>query len=422
MAWVVMDRFTAPDGSRVQYRKTIGKAARDPRLFVSDDLVRESPLADWRGQYLSVQQARERAVYLKTVAGQRDPRQVEAEQAAAREAEEAEAQAVAAATTKRLLDTYVAHLKRTASAKTARDVEYAFRKYLAESAACGALMVRAARSVTAKEWAAALAPLHEAGKARTAGMLRSYLRAAYGLAVAAELDATVPTDFRAFKIEANPIAAIPAKGAGISAGQHTLNLSELRAYVGRLRAMPSDATRDALLLAALLAGQREEQVCRAMVKDYDAKGGTLTLWDPKGRRTQPRRHVLPLVGEAAEVVAMAAARAKKLRSPHLFARLDASGEALAAPDSLAAAVIQRRKRLVAGMVKATESRPFTARDLRRTAETELVALGISKDLCAQLLSHGLGDVQSRHYDRHTYLAEKTKALEVWQSHLSMDRA
>jgi integrase len=62
--------------------------------------------------------------------------------------------------------------------------------------------------------------------------------------------------------------------------------------------------------------------------------------------------------------------------------------------------------------------PFLFRDLRRTAETEMAAIGFSVDLRAQLLSHGLGGVQSLHYDKHSYLPEKQAALAAWERHLA----
>ncbi|WPL23259.1 site-specific integrase [Thiorhodovibrio frisius] len=56
-------------------------------------------------------------------------------------------------------------------------------------------------------------------------------------------------------------------------------------------------------------------------------------------------------------------------------------------------------------------------DVRRTVETMLASMGISRETRAQLLSHGLGGVQSVHYDRHTYMEEKRAALLTWESHL-----
>jgi hypothetical protein len=54
--------------------------------------------------------------------------------------------------------------------------------------------------------------------------------------------------------------------------------------------------------------------------------------------------------------------------------------------------------------------PFTLADLRRTVETRLAGMGVSKDHRAYLQSHGLSGVQTRHYDRHEYEMEKRDAL------------
>jgi hypothetical protein len=47
----------------------------------------------------------------------------------------------------------------------------------------------------------------------------------------------------------------------------------------------------------------------------------------------------------------------------------------------------------------------------------LAALKVSRDVRAQLLSHGLSGVQNLHYDRHSYMDEKRAALLVWERHL-----
>jgi hypothetical protein len=61
--------------------------------------------------------------------------------------------------------------------------------------------------------------------------------------------------------------------------------------------------------------------------------------------------------------------------------------------------------------------PFRLSDIRRTAETLLAGLSVSSDVRAQLQSHGLGGIQIRHYDRHSYMAEKRAALALWESQL-----
>ncbi len=60
---------------------------------------------------------------------------------------------------------------------------------------------------------------------------------------------------------------------------------------------------------------------------------------------------------------------------------------------------------------------FQLRDLRRTCETTLARMGVSKDVRAQIQSHGLGGIQARHYDRNDYMPEKAAALTAWAMYL-----
>lgn len=70
------------------------------------------------------------------------------------------------------------------------------------------------------------------------------------------------------------------------------------------------------------------------------------------------------------------------------------------------------------LANGTATAQFQFSDLRRTAETRLAALGVSKDVRAQLQSHGLGGVQARHYDQYEYMDEKRAALEIWEAFLN----
>lgn len=69
-------------------------------------------------------------------------------------------------------------------------------------------------------------------------------------------------------------------------------------------------------------------------------------------------------------------------------------------------VSNRAAEICAGMA----GEPFTLRDIRRTVETMLAGLGISKDTRAQLLSHCISGMQAAHYDRYAYTDEKRAAL------------
>jgi hypothetical protein len=55
---------------------------------------------------------------------------------------------------------------------------------------------------------------------------------------------------------------------------------------------------------------------------------------------------------------------------------------------------------------------FYGSHIRRTAETLLASKGISRDIRAQIQSHGLSGVQVRHYDRHDYRDPRCKTAHI----------
>lgn len=278
----------------------------------------------------------------------------------------------------------------------------------------------------------------EAGKGRTAGKLRSYIRAAYALALRAESDPTAPATFVAFGIEANPAAATAALSQYNRARDRTLTAGELGFYLRALEAAPVSEARDALLLALLLGGQRPAQLLRATRADVDLHARTIRLLDPKGKRAQPRAHVLPLTDEAAAIVArrlelatvhvsrrqrqQARKEGRELPAPQASPWLfSADGKCPTRPETLCKMVRTLATAATAdkALQKARASLGlFELRDVRRTCETMLAALGISRDVRAQIQSHGLGGIQQRHYDRHDYMREKAAALEQWGAYLA----
>jgi integrase len=57
-------------------------------------------------------------------------------------------------------------------------------------------------------------------------------------------------------------------------------------------------------------------------------------------------------------------------------------------------------------------KPFTLHDLRRTARTQLAALGVRREVAERCLGHKIRGVEGT-YDRHDYFDERRKALEQW---------
>lgn len=331
----------------------------------------------------------------------------------ARKAEQTAKAHAAEFTVKALCGWYVRH--QTALGKeSAKDAAGIFAKHV-EVTGYAAMP---ARDLTAKQATAVIRSVVEAGHKRTAAKLRAYLRAAYALAQGADTNPQAPSALVLFGVDTNPIASTAAIKNSSGVRDVTLTEDELGEAVRLLRERRVSRYDDALAaleLSLVLGGQRLAQVLRITSSDVDLTARTVTLLDPKGRRDTARRHVLPLTAAAVELLkAIDGAR----RAEWLFGDKSAT----TTPDTVArkgvALLAEAQANVVARTKGGAPRRPkIEARDLRRTAETMLAAMGISKDVRAQLLSHGLGGVQDRHYDQHEYMAEKRNALQAWADRL-----
>ena len=306
-----------------------------------------------------------------------------------------------------LMDAYAEALE-ARGAGSARDVRGIARLHIVE--AFPQYANAPAPEFTRRQAVEVIRRLVERGNGRTAGKLRSYLRAAFALALRAESDAAAPAKMLGFGIESNPIADTAAMSQFNATRSRALSEAELRALWARLIKTETPSA-VAVRLSLLLGGQRFEQLLRARVSDYDAEGGTLTLYDPKGRRKTPRAHMLPLPKDGAAIVARLAAQSKAAGVAHLFP----SDENKTMNPRTVSKYLQDVR---AAMLAAGEAADFQLADLRRTCETRLAELGVSKEIRAQVQSHGLGGVQSRHYDRYEYSKEKRQALDSWAAWLT----
>jgi integrase len=330
---------------------------------------------------------------------------------AAEEAARREREAALRSTLRQLLETYIGHLKRLGK-QSARDVESIFSTHVFDTEPD--LASKKAAEITIDDFVLLIGKLTEAGKGRTAAKLRSYLRAAYSLAIKSKTDPSAPQTMRTFGINANPLASVGALAQFSKARSRVLNGLELGAFLKRVEALEEGAKKDALRLCILSGGQRPMQLLRARPADVDLSANTITLRDTKGARREPRVHIVPLVRDA-----------KLILDRRLNALKD--NEPLFSTDHKTSVRLETISVLVteiaAEMVREKEARePFQLRDLRRTAETMLASLKVSSDVRAQLQSHGLGGIQQRHYDRHSYALEKKQALERWARHLTRLKA
>lgn len=328
-----------------------------------------------------------------------DPREVDREKARVKLAEREAAEASAKDAERRqrftlqaLTSSYVDHLAAKGKLKTARDARSAFKVHVVE--AWPQTANTAASEITPAQLAAIVRKVREAGKERTAGILRNYLVAAYNAARRAPFDSGIASALIEFGITTNPAEAIPA--IPVRAGDRTLSTTELRAYIKSLGHSDTDA---ALRVALHAGGQRMAQLLRTTVTDFDADTGVLRMWDTKGKRKMPREHLVPLAPNAAALVSDLAKKRPNPDSPIFAVSERAAGDR------------------VAEISATLGGTPFDLRDIRRTTETMLASMRISKDTRAQLLSHGISGVQATHYDRHDYIDEKRAALVAWEGRI-----
>jgi integrase len=191
----------------------------------------------------------------------------------------------------------------------------------------------------------------------------------------------------------------------------------------RVDALDQVPQRDALKVCLYLGGQRPTQLLRAQATDIDIDAGSITIHDKKGRRRNgPRRHMVPLIKEVSVILETRLAAIRDIVErrtaigDHRQVPVFSTDDATPMWRNTLSALI---KEISDNMVKEGDARaPFQLRDIRRTAETILASLKVSKDVRSHLLSHGLGGVQNQHYDRHTYWSEKRQALKKWAAYLA----
>jgi len=352
--------------------------------------------------------AREEARRLQTLIDKgTDPRELEREKAAAKAAAIATNEAAKQVTENRkrytlraLLDAYCEHLEANSKTQSARQAKSIIKCHVFE--AHPDIAALPASDITPDHAATMVRYVIEQGKDRAAGVLRSYLSAAFNAGRKARYNAKLPAAFIAYQVQINPVELIAT--IAVNRGDRTLNADDLKAYIAALS--DDDLSDMALKLALFSGGQRMAQLLRAKVSDYDKDSQTLRLWDGKGKRSTPREHLLPLAPKAAAIVEKLIERAKALETPLLFSSFGKTQLVETTPGKRATAIC-----------KAMKCEAFDLRDIRRTCETMLAGMGISRDTRAQLLSHGLSGVQAAHYDRHSYTDEKRAALVAWEQRL-----
>ena len=251
-----------------------------------------------------------------------------------------------------------------------------------------------------------VATITDKGKKRQADKIRSYIRSAFSEAIKARGNVNAPAKLRNMNIKMNPARDMVKVEGSSQARTRALSLSEFQAYWSHVKEQPEPG-RSIMMLHVLTGGQRMDQLARAGLHDIDNDTQTLTLLDFKGRRSEPRRHSIPLLPEAracidritgaGEYVFSCDGGIRPINKKYIGERVDKIRDAMKEANEL-------------------EGGHFTPGTIRATIETRLAAkpYRVSSDVLGQLLSHGMGGVQQRHYQHHNFHEEKLEALEMLQ--------
>jgi len=302
---------------------------------------------------------------------------------------------------KALLELYALIKEEEGRVDYAKAIRSACKRYLW----CQGVAKKAASRVTKVELASIFREIIESGKKRTYQKLRSYLLAAYNLAIDASEDEMCDSRLVPFGVTDIPIAKARKAGA-LTVGRRTryLTESELKAVWRELIALDNPVTR--FMQIKLLTGQRTIQLLRVRREDIDFENRLMVLYDPKGRRQEPRRHVVALNEDVWSLVL------KFLRVPDSGkGKLFCFDDGREIKQDVAS---NHAKRLSVKLLEAEVIKTkFTLGDFRRTWETHMARLNVSKEIRGQIASHGISGVQDNHYDMFDYLEQKLEVCNLW---------
>lgn len=308
---------------------------------------------------------------------------------AARVAEAVKLQA-AQFTLKIMLNHYCDHLE-TLGRRSHKDARSIFKIHVYD--AWPQIAATPANQVTGEQVADMMRRVLELGKGRTANKLRSYIRAAYQVALAARSKASIPLHFKAYKVTSNPGADTVPDEAENKADKDPLSAEELRAYWQTIKPMPGFVGA-VLRLHLLTGGQRIEQLVN--LRTTDVTTTSFTLYDGKGRPGKaPRPHTVPLIP-------LAAAALLDCKPQGIYALSTDDGITHLAATTLSHWAV----------AAAVNIPGFATKRIRSGVETLLASARISTEIRGRLQSHGITGVQARHYDGHDYMEEKRHALDT----------
>ena len=200
-------------------------------------------------------------------------------------------------------------------------------------------------------------------------------------------------------IEENPARDI--KPTRERSRDRVLSDREIGVFWSRVDDLPYSSYLKSSLKLILVTGQRPGEVIGAEWENFDFENG---VWNIPGEKTKNRlSHTVPLSTLTAEIIQSIPRHESRFLFPAKRGK-SIDGKKHLGVSSLSAAI--RRHKEIFG------EKSWTPHDLRRTAATQLAALGVSRLVVSKILNHKDRAITGV-YDRYAYETEKRQALEAW---------
>ena len=311
---------------------------------------------------------------------------------------------------------YVASLFRR-EAKSARDVERCFERNLIEP--FGQLCQRKANTITTDDLMPVFRRPLERKITRQYNVFRSNLMAAFNLGIKADYDPRhLLENGTKFRLQYNPIAAIPKYSEFERVCERTLNNDEICQF---WHSLGGDYTSwdpiYGLFAQFCLAcfGNRPEQLNDVRWTDIDRKLNTLRFIDSKGKNAKPKKRVIVLTQHACDILDKAAERTGDYDWP-----FTTRGKQPIRVDNLGQYICQYNDWLHQQATAHDQEPPerFTMRDIRRTATRMFTDCRVPKEQRYLLQSRQDGSIESKHYDHDERLPEKQDVAKTYEDYLN----
>ena len=206
------------------------------------------------------------------------------------------------------------------------------------------------------------------------------------------------------RVQIHPAIRIRKRGKE-QPSTRTLSDEELRRFWTALDELPS-VIADPLRLLALL-GQRRGEVAGMRLDELDVRPESIVWTIPAERAKNKLRHVVPLPPKAENLVRE---RLTGLTGPFVFSTR------VTLPTPMHPTTLSTR---FCDLLRDLKIDGAVLHTLRHTTKTNMAALGIPDNINDRLMNQITGQRQrvGARYDHHEYLAEKRRALELWERRL-----